>query len=102
MNLIYPIKNGWSIFSLSNCECCEKAKLFLERIGEELNIINVDDVMKRKYTKKLFFEHMSEVTGEDINYFPLIFKEGEYIGGYENLLSFFEFENDISIIYKEE
>jgi len=79
MNLIYPIKNGWTIYTISNCECCEKAKEFLERLGEELNIIIVDDVMKRKYQKKKFFEHMNEMTGEDLNSHILVLFVAEYI-----------------------
>ena len=93
MNLIYPIENGWTIYSISKCEYCDKSKFFLERLGEELNIINVDDVMKNKYTRKEFLEHMFDLADMSIKYFPMIFKDKEYIGGYNDLIQYYSLNN---------
>jgi glutaredoxin len=95
MNLIYPIEKGWTIYSISKCEYCDKSKLYLESIGEEINIINVDDVIKKKYTKQKFLDHIYLMTGQNIKYFPMIFKDKEYIGGFKELIEYYGFDGKI-------
>lgn len=75
-----------TIHSLDDCYYCEKAKDFLDSISKTYSIVkyNKND---EDYSRKL--DELTKVT--NYSRFPQIFVNGEFIGGYQNLVKLYEF-----------
>jgi glutaredoxin len=85
MELNYPDIYGWTVYTKSDCVFCDSAKKLLSELGETLNIIDCDDVLKTKYIKAKFLEHIKQLIGKEYKTFPMIFKDNIFIGGYQDL-----------------
>lgn len=74
------------IHSLKDCYYCEKAKDFLDSIDKEYSVVHYD---KDEENYKDRLDELVKIT----NYkkFPQIFVNGEFIGGYHELVSLLEF-----------
>jgi len=83
-----PIKNGYTIYSKSRCPFCTKAKVLLE--NENHIIIDCDDFLSDENTKQQFLQFMEELIGKPYRTFPMIFKDGEFIGGFTETKTYYE------------
>lgn len=74
------------IHSLKDCYYCEKAKDFMDSIDKEYSVVHYD---KDEENYKDRLDELVKIT----NYkkFPQIFVNGEFIGGYHELVSLLEF-----------
>ena len=79
-------KEAITIHSLDDCYYCEKAKDFLDSINKPYSVVkyNKND---EDYRKKV--DELINVT--NYSRFPQIFVNGEFIGGYKDLVGLFEF-----------
>jgi hypothetical protein len=82
MNLIFPLDEGFTLFCKSNCwQCDEAKKMVITRSNEKINIIDCDDILKNKTLTDEFIEHIEELIEQKFKKFPIIFKDGDFIGG---------------------
>ena len=88
MNLNYPIQEGWTVYAKSDCVYCDKVKDLLHQLNEVLNIIDCDDVLKPRYVKLQFLEHMKKLIGSEYKTFPMVFKDNQFIGGFNEVEKF--------------
>lgn len=70
--MIPPQKTGYTIYSKPECVYCEKAKQLIK--GKEISI-------EKDYPA--FIEFIHPYTKTDYRLFPMIFFDGEFIGGFE-------------------
>lgn len=75
-----------TIHSLKDCYYCEKAKEYLEETNREYEVVNYD---KNDEDYKERVDKLIKIT--DHRKFPQIFINDEFIGGYHELLSFYDF-----------
>mgnify|MGYP003348761759 CR=1 FL=1 len=75
-----------TIHSLKDCYYCEKAKDFLDSLEMDYSVVDYDKD-DEGYKEKV--EELSKVTNK--TKFPQIFIHGEYIGGYHELLTLYDF-----------
>jgi hypothetical protein len=86
MNLIFPFNEGFTMFCKNNCwQCDEAKKMVMERTNDKLNIIDCDDILNNKTLKEEFIEHIEELIEQKFKKFPIIFKDGIFIGGQPEL-----------------
>jgi glutaredoxin len=83
-----PSKNGYTIYSKSRCPFCTKAKVLLE--NENRIIIDCDDFLIDENTKQQFLQFIEHLIGKPYRTFPMIFNDGEFIGGFTETKSYYE------------
>ena len=81
MDFEKPSKTQFTIYSKSGCPNCLKMKCLLREKQLEFNIINCDEYIIEDKDAFLFF--ISEVAKHPCKYFPMIFYQGDFIGGYK-------------------
>ena len=67
-----PYENGYTIYTISNCNYC---KMINENIISNKKIIN-------------FYKFIQQYTKIPYKYFPMLFKNGIFIGGYKEWLEY--------------
>jgi len=80
-----PSTTGYTIYSKSQCPACEKTRDILT----DAKYINCDEYLDDTDT---FIDFMWSLTSSFPKAFPMIFKDGQYIGSYKDILN--EFTTD--------
>lgn len=70
---------GWVIYTVSNCEKCERVDNMLSCLNQNVSNINCDDVLNDTYTKRLFLKEMKVYLQTRNIQFPIIIKDGNFI-----------------------
>jgi glutaredoxin len=78
-----PEKFGYTIYGKSGCPGCTKAKKFLTSVNAAANIIDCDEYLIERKSDFLFF--IEGIVGKPVKTFPMIFYEGEFVGGYDEV-----------------
>jgi len=98
MQIMEPFKIGFTIYSKSECSYCTKVKNLLLEKQIFFVDINCDDFLLQD--KEQFLLFIKEKTKRDYRTFPMVFKDGKFIGGFVDTqrylnqqLSFDENEN---------
>jgi len=76
-----PAKKGYTIYTKNGCAYCNLAKQLLNKYSPAIfdcNELYLDN-------KTSFFETMQSYTKKTHKTFPLIFKDGIFIGGYSEI-----------------
>ena len=70
----------YTVYTKSNCPYCEKIKILMDEYGENVNYITCDEWL---ITKRILFLNIMRVkTQKDEITFPIVFFEGNYLGGF--------------------
>lgn len=93
LNLLFqnPSDTSYTIYTKSGCPYCVKAKKLLEKEKEKdaVLIIDCDDYLIEN--KELFLDFIKEKNhGKEMRTFPIIFYKNQLIGGYTELVPFYE------------
>ena len=83
-----PSTVNYTIYSKSGCPSCTKAKSLLK--NEEVLLINCDEYLIDD--REEFLKFMESVIGKEYKMFPMIFKDGKFIGGFSELKPFYDNE----------
>jgi glutaredoxin len=86
-------EDEWFIFTIDSCPSCKKAKELFNLLRIKYKQIEV-----KESEKTIIFSELKELTN-DYKYFPIIFKNGIFIGGYDKLNEMFTPRPDISKIH---
>ena len=89
-----PTNTDYTIYSISNCKYCVMAKEHLGRASAakspsstaSIAIINCDKFIGSCRERDNFYNFMRQYTVIPYNHFPMIFKDGKFIGGLKELL----------------
>lgn len=82
-------KEGYTIYCKSQCPACEKTKSLLP----SATIVNCDTYLIEGVDEFLDFMWSLPMAGT-ARLFPMIFKDGKYIGGYSEISN--QFNKDVS------
>ena len=80
MNFPHPASNSYTIYSKSGCIYCTKAKELLQNEHIPPLFVNCDKFLLEN--KEEFLNHMKPLIGREYRTFPMIFKNGIFVGGY--------------------
>jgi glutaredoxin len=81
--LPYPL--GITIYTKTGCSYCTKAISFLQDLGLKFTIIDSDPYLADKDALLAFIQNLA---GKEHKTFPIVFFDGKFIGGYDDLLLF--------------
>ena len=69
----------YTVYTKSNCPYCDKIKTLMEQCDENVNYISCDEWLTTKRT--LFLNIMKVKIQKENVTFPIVFFEGNYVGG---------------------
>jgi glutaredoxin len=81
-----PLKKGYTIYTKTGCYYCTLAKQLLYTSKHTIYIC--DDLYLKD--NDAFFNYMQEYTKKSHKTFPLIFNNGEFVGGYSEIKAQFD------------
>lgn len=90
MNFPVIPNKGITVLTKSNCINCEKLKGYLFNNNIEYNSIYCDEYYSNEELIKQFRDYLITLTGKTNNSYPMVFMNGVFLGGYYNLLDFFD------------
>jgi glutaredoxin len=82
MAIFKPIDEGYTIYSKSGCIYCNKVKQMLIEKNLFFVEVNCDDFLSEDKDKEFFLLFISEIAKKEYKTFPMIFYNGDFIGGY--------------------
>ena len=88
MEIDKPLESGFTIYSKSGCPNCLKAKALLKSKNLLLKVIDCDEYIIED--KDFFLLFISALSNTDVKMFPIIFYDGEFIGGYNETKGFID------------
>jgi len=80
MNVPHPANDSYTIYSKSGCLNCTKAKVLLQNEKPQLLYVDCDEFLLEN--KQEFLDQMKILIGREYRTFPMIFKNGIFLGGY--------------------
>lgn len=89
------ILEGWTVYIKSDCESCINTIELIQGLGEKINVIECDDVLQKKYIRAKFYEHINDLTGKKYHSFPIVFKNDEFIGGYNDTKNYLKMQIEL-------
>ena len=72
-----PVVRGWTVFGKSGCGECRGVVKCIPTA--ELHYLNCDSYLH--CARESFLVHLSGLCGIDVTRFPLVFRDGKYVGG---------------------
>jgi glutaredoxin len=88
MDVPHPTIDSYTIYSKSGCLYCTKAKGLLQNERVSPLVVNCDEFLLGN--KEEFLDLMKSLIGYEYKTFPMIFKNGRFIGGYNKTKEFYE------------
>jgi len=91
---------GYTVYSKSGCNNCVKVKNLLElrfdkdknkEEEKEIKIIDCDEYIIE--AKEEFLQFIRDIIGKDYRIFPMVFFDGNFIGGYAETNIFLQKQN---------
>ena len=79
-----PIKNGYTIYTISDCKYCNLVKT---QINTNIKEVNCDVFIKTLRERDKFYKYIHKYTIIKYIHFPMIFKDSKFIGGYKEFIS---------------
>jgi len=93
-----PAQTGYTIFTKTACPYCIMAKNLLK--DENPQVLECDEYLFSPQTKERFLQYIQNLTGKSYRTFPMVFKDGVFIGGYTDTKEWYQLEkaftNDIA------
>ena len=80
MSVPRPAIDTYTIYSKSGCLYCTKAKVLLQNEKPKLLYVDCDQFLLEN--KQEFLDQMKTLIGREYKTFPMIFKNGIFLGGY--------------------
>lgn len=80
---VKPSKKDYTIYTISNCKYCN---MLCSDIKTKKYIINCDKYLLTLRERDNFYKYIHKYTIKPYIYFPMIFKNGVFIGGYKEYI----------------
>lgn len=81
-----PQKEIITIYSKTGCNYCVKVKKILEENNHNFITIDCDKFISENKDEFLLF--IKNVIGKEYNFFPMVFHDNTFIGGYDETLKY--------------
>ncbi len=87
------LQNRILVLSKPNCTYCQKVKELFSSIQMVFFEYNCQHLLQTKESKSLFLEQIHSLANRPYATFPMVFIEGEFIGGYTDVGIYLEKQN---------
>jgi glutaredoxin len=91
MDYIMPNSQGYTIYSKSGCPFCTKVKRLLEKESPAPLLVDCDDYLVEN--KEDFLLFIQQMAGKEYKTFPMIFHNGNFLGGFTDTKEYYEKQN---------
>ena len=81
-----PTNANYTIYSISDCKYCVMAKSHIKKNSAKCTNVNCDKFLESCRERDNFYKFMKQYTVIPYIHFPMIFKNGKFIGGLKELL----------------
>ena len=81
MDFKLPNSTGFTVYTKNDCYYCTITKELLNKYFETADIIPCDDYLVNDKLKQTFISIMNSLTKDKFKTFPVVFYNGEFIGG---------------------
>jgi len=88
MDYIMPNSQGYTIYSKSGCPFCTKVKRLLEKESPAPLLVDCDDYLVEN--KEGFLSFIQQMAGKEYKTFPMIFHNGNFLGGFTETKEYYE------------
>jgi glutaredoxin len=88
MDYIMPNSQGYTIYSKSGCPFCTKVKRLLEKESPAPLLVDCDDYLVEN--KEDFLLFIQQMAGKEYKTFPMIFHNGNFLGGFTDTKEYYE------------
>lgn len=85
-----PTNNGFFIYSKTKCSYCDKVKQLLKNNRYSYSEVNCDEYLSNETKKESFLSFIELLTNRDYRTFPMVFKDGVFIGGFTDTREYIE------------
>jgi glutaredoxin 3 len=75
-----PSKTVYTVYSKSGCTYCTKVKQLLQEKNYAFDLIDCDEYLLED--KEGFLKFIKDKAGKEYRTFPMIFRCGEFVGGF--------------------
>lgn len=72
----------YTIFTKSQCKYCSDIKILMDRENEDVEYILCDEMINTN--RECFIKSIKQIINVENVTFPIVFYQGEYIGGYDD------------------
>ena len=72
----------YTIFTKSQCKYCDNIKSLMMNEKEDVEYIQCDELLR--INREYFIDFMKKRTNKELITFPIVFYDGEYVGGYDD------------------
>jgi len=84
MDYLLPSKTNYTVYTKKNCPYCSKVKDLLQ--NENVWVIECDGYLTNR---DHFLNFIFQLTQKNYKTFPMVFHEGQFIGGYTETLQYY-------------
>ena len=85
-----PDQTGYTIFTKTACIYCIMVKQLLK--DTTIQLIDCDEYLSNPHAKERFLQYIQTITGKSHRTFPMVFKDGVFIGGYTDTKELYQLE----------
>lgn len=86
MEFELPSIKGFTIYSKSGCPNCTKVKQLLKQESSPFIMVDCDEYLVEQ--RDLFLLFIKEMAGKSYTLFPMVFHNGDFIGGFKETQEF--------------
>lgn len=79
----------YTVYTKPGCSFCDKVKVLLQGVNPEPIWVDCSDYLKTEASKQLFLQFIQDTAQlrEPYKTFPMVFRDGRFIGGYTEALA---------------
>jgi len=81
------------VLSKTNCVYCTKVKELLNSVNMPFFEYDCTYLLENEESKQLFLRQIQQLVNKKYNTFPMVFIEGQFIGGYIDVGAYLEKQN---------
>ena len=89
MDYLKPMDGLYTIYTRSGCSYCKMVMELLKHEDPKVDEICCDEYIA--YSKPRFLQFIKQLIGKEHNTFPIVFLDGEYVGGYTETKAFLKY-----------
>jgi glutaredoxin-related protein len=92
MEFTAPSSTGYTVYTKSSCSFCLKIKVLLNDLNMAPTVINCDEYLLE--AREEFLEFIKSTAGREQKTFPMVFLDGQLIGGYTDTKALLDAKSD--------
>jgi len=89
MDYLKPMDGLYTVYTRSGCSYCKMVMELLKNEDPPADEICCDEYIA--HSKPLFLQFIKQISGQDHKTFPVVFLDGEFIGGYTETRAFLNY-----------